>query len=224
VSEPNDGDTTNDQPFDPYRFGAPDRPVPPEYAPPGYEKTGYHPPTPAPDPNAPPAPASPYGPPTSGPAYGQQPGQYPGQQPGAYPGGYPGQPYGPPGYGPPPYGQPGFGQPPFPGYGHQQPPTNGKATAGMWLGIASILLCWLTFLDLVPIILGFVFSAQGLGEARRRGLRSRAAKAGIWCAALGTACVLALLVGAVVLINKTDCTVAHPDDRIAAAVCRDKNR
>ena len=30
------GDPTADAPFDPYRFGKPDHPVPPEYAPPGY--------------------------------------------------------------------------------------------------------------------------------------------------------------------------------------------
>lgn len=58
------------EPFDPYRFGAPEHPVPPEYAPPGYQ---------------PPPPAA--QPPTQYPGY---PGGYPGQP--TYPG-QPGQPY-----------------------------------------------------------------------------------------------------------------------------------
>jgi hypothetical protein len=36
-------DPTADAPFDPYRFGRPDHPVPPEFAPPGYSATGYSP-------------------------------------------------------------------------------------------------------------------------------------------------------------------------------------
>ena len=41
-------DPAADAPFDPYRFGKPDHPVPPEYAPPGYASTGY---TPVPQPS-----------------------------------------------------------------------------------------------------------------------------------------------------------------------------
>ncbi len=67
--------------FDPYRFGRPEQPVPPEYAPPGY--------VPPPQPAQPPPPTA--------------------QYPSAYPSPYPPQPYGPPppnpySYPPPPPG------------------------------------------------------------------------------------------------------------------------
>lgn len=68
--------TATEVPFDPYRFGAPDHPVPPEYAPPGYAG-GYVPP-----------PAMPSSGPQVGP-YGQQPPPF----------------YPPYGYAPPPYTQ-----------------------------------------------------------------------------------------------------------------------
>ena len=48
-------DPAADAPFDPYRFGRPDHPVPPEYAPPGYASSGYHP-TPQPPPHTGPQP------------------------------------------------------------------------------------------------------------------------------------------------------------------------
>lgn len=82
-SEPGPGegpDSGNEPPppdFDPYRFGAPEHPVPPEYAPPG-----YRPPYPPPPP-----PRSPAGYPPAG--YGQPPYPPPPGQPG-YP--YPPQP------------------------------------------------------------------------------------------------------------------------------------
>ncbi len=65
----------NEGAFDPYRFGKPDHPVPPEYAPPGY---------------APETPPSPYGSAGNAP-YGQTGTPYP-----------PPSPWGAPGYGPPP--------------------------------------------------------------------------------------------------------------------------
>ena len=46
VSLSKDGDTPD---FDPYRFGAPEHPIPPEYAPPGYRPPPhlqYQPPAP----------------------------------------------------------------------------------------------------------------------------------------------------------------------------------
>ena len=59
-------DPTADAPFDPYRFGLPDHPVPPEYAPPGY----------VPPPPVTPAPSNPWGPPVQlPPSYGSA--QYP---------------------------------------------------------------------------------------------------------------------------------------------------
>jgi len=133
--------------FDPYRFGAPEHPVPPEYAPPG-----YRPPSPT-----------------------QQPHNQP---PGAQP------PHTPPPW--QPYGAP----PPPPQYWPQypQPRTgNGKAIAALVLGIVSIVLCWLSLLDVVPVVLALVFGFLGRHDSVRdpaRGGRGMAV-AGIACAVVG---------------------------------------
>ena len=67
-----------------------------------------------------------------------------------YPGGpaQPGPPYGAPGYPP----QPGYGQSPY----GQLPATNGKATASLITGIATLVfsLCCLGFLGVIAIVLG----------------------------------------------------------------------
>jgi hypothetical protein len=137
--------------FDPYRFGRPEHPIPPEFAPPGYT------PPPPPPPAAPPgwgAGPSPYGPSSYGPSsYGPPPG-------GPY--GY--HPYGTPGPQLPP------GVPAPPGHHAYVPPTpgRGKAVATLWLGVASIVLCWLSFFDAVPIVLAIVFGNLALTENRRR--------------------------------------------------------
>jgi hypothetical protein len=164
-----------EQPFDPYRFGAPEHPVPPEYAPPG-----YRPP-----------------PPTQPPAEMQQPQAYPGYAGGPYadqP--YPGQPYsGQPYPGQPYSGQPYPGQP-YPGqqypypppYATQYPPPktgNGKAIAGLVLGILAILFCWTSILDIVLVALGLIFGFLGIGEARRTGSGRRMAITGVVCALVG---------------------------------------
>src|SRR6478609_499046 len=122
-------DPTSPLDFDPYRYGKPDHPVPPEYAPPGY--------------NPPPAASMP--PPIQPP---NQPPRQPTQQQRVWPpvdmakqppppqyGAYPG--YTP--HRPPPAG--------YPAYGMVQQ-SNGKATTAMVLGILSIVFFWLTFLDL----------------------------------------------------------------------------
>jgi hypothetical protein len=183
--------------FDPYRFGAPEHPIPPEYAPPGYTP----PPVPPLAPPTPPAgEQNPWAvPPPTPPNYaGGQPGAptqsgypgqpypgqpYPGQQQGQpYPGQpYPGQPY--PGQ---PYtGQPYPGQQPYTGYqSGQQPPQQqypqgywypqpssgpgGKAIVALIAGIASIVFFWTTFFDLIPIVLAIVFGIVAISEARRR--------------------------------------------------------
>lgn len=162
AAEPS-SDPTGEAEFDPYRFGKPEHPIPAEYAPPGY--TG---------PTVPSTPTSPYGAP-----YGA------GANPFANP---PGTPYGPPpgGYGPPPpfpYGAPH--PPPYPGY--PPPPTgNGKAVAGLVLGILSILLCLLSILDGLLIIPGLVFSLIALGEAKSRNGAGRGlALAGLICTIVG---------------------------------------
>src|SRR5256885_16732940 len=136
------GEPTGDVPFDPYRFGRPDHPIPAEYAPPGY--TG--PVIPPPSPYGPPPPqfanqpqGGPYG------SYGQPPSpyQYPSMQPGQY-------------------GAPA--PPPYHGYAQPQPGNNGKAVAGLVLGIASIVFCFLSFFDGVLVVLGLVFSLIGMSQ------------------------------------------------------------
>jgi hypothetical protein len=77
--------------FDPYRFGKPEHPVPPEFAPPGYVPPAPQQPVPPQFGAYPPPPRSPYQPP-------------PGYPPGYPPAGYPPP---PPGY--PPYGVPKAG-------------------------------------------------------------------------------------------------------------------
>ena len=159
--------------FDPYRFGLPEHPVPPEYAPPG-----YRPPPPQPPP---PPPQLPQFPPES---QFQQPPQFP------------------------PYPQfPQYGAPPPPPYSHYPPARtgNGKAITSMVLGIASILLCWLSILDAVPIILALVFGFIALGEVSRGITREgrRQARAGIACALVGA--VLATVLTVVIYNRFRDC-------------------
>jgi hypothetical protein len=146
--------------FDPYRFGAPEHPVPPEYAPPG-----YRPPPAVPAP--PPPPPAPYGsvPP---PPYGTAP-------------------FGTAQHGTPPAGP--YGMPPPPPLAHYGPPRggHGKAIAALVLGIGSIVFCWLSILDGILVILALVFGLIALSEARRephRGGRGLAI-AGIACAVAG---------------------------------------
>jgi hypothetical protein len=141
--------------FDPYRFGRPDHPVPPEYAPPGYV---------APQP-APPAGAMPP-PPAYPPGYPPPPTPYPGYPP---PPGYPqyGYPPPPPGY--PPYGTTRTG--------------NTKATLALVFGILSIVFCFLSILDLALIVPAIVLGALARNDAVRfpdRGGR-KAATAGLIC-------------------------------------------
>jgi Domain of unknown function (DUF4190) len=148
------------EPFDPYRYGRPDHPVPPEYAPPGY--------VPDPTPAAPSATSAPYHPggtPTPN-AYQQPPTPYAGP-------GHPGAPH------------PGAPVPP-PYNGYQQPRTgNGKAIAALVLGIASIVFCWVSVFDAVFVVLAVVFGLIVLSEARRGGRGRGMAIAGVACAVVG---------------------------------------
>jgi hypothetical protein len=165
-----------DQDFDPYRFGAPEHPIPAEFAPPGYK--------------GPTIPSSPYGsyPGGASPGGGFPGGGYPG---GAYPGpganpfsNPPGTPYtsDPPSY-PPQYGYPA----PPPYHSYPAPATgNGKAIAGLVLGILSIVLSVFLFLDGILVILGLVFSIMALNEAKSRGGNGRGmAIAGLVCTIVG---------------------------------------
>jgi hypothetical protein len=177
-------DPAGEMPFDPYRFGKPDHPIPAEYAPPGY--TG-----PTTPPQRPYGASSPY-------AGGPQPNPF-GNPPGS-----PYSPYGspqqPPHYPQNPYG---YGAPPPPPYhGYAQPPNrSGKATAALVLGILSIVFCWLTVLD-VFVILAVIFGLIALTETRNGRIGGRGmATAGIACAVVGA--ILAAII-AVKLFSAVD--------------------
>lgn len=186
-----------DASFDPYRFGAPDVPPPPEYAPPGYKPpVGYQYPGPTSE-----SPHGPYPPYPYGTTAGGQPGAPNGQQPyGQQP--YGQAPYGQQPYGQQPYGQSQYGQSPY-GPGAPAAQGNGKAVAALVLGIVSIVLCWLTFLDAVFVVLALIFGFLGLNDARNRGGRGRGqALAGLICAAVGAVLAIVFTVFVVHLANK----------------------
>lgn len=182
------GDPSAEAPFDPYRFGKPDHPIPAEYAPPGY--TGpvvpTTPPMPPPGWGTPPPganPANPFSNPPGTPyaPYGDQPTGYPmappppGQHPYAPPGQHPYAP--PPGYFPPSHA---------PGYGYTGRPGNGKAITALVLGVASIFFCWLFFLDAALVVPGLIFALIALSEAKRPGSTGRGiALAGLICTVIG---------------------------------------
>lgn len=167
--------------FDPYRFGKPDYPVPPEYAPPGYVAPTPATPPPAGPMSPQPAAQQPVWPPVD--MTKQQPPQY-----GAYPG-YTSHPPPPPGY---------------PAYGMVQQ-SNGKATAALVLGILSILLFFLTFLDLGLVIPAIILGAIGMRDAKRfpqRGGHGRAL-AGLICGAVGALLVIVTLI--IVFVRISPC-------------------
>lgn len=169
-----------DPPFDPYRYGAPEQPVPPEYAPPGY--------TPAPTPpsmtKSPPAAPPPYAQPQPG--YGAQPG----------------------------YGYQGAAQPyPTPPHYAQQYPQpktgNGKAVAGLVLGILAIVFCWTSFIDVVFVALGVIFALLGLSESKRIAGGGRGmAIGGLVCALVGA--LFATLFTVFVYSKIIPCVNDHP--------------
>ncbi|HZZ97936.1 MAG TPA: DUF4190 domain-containing protein [Jatrophihabitantaceae bacterium] len=180
--EDRDGDRDESGPeqplaFDPYRFGRPEQPVPPEYAPPGY----VPPPQPAP------------------PAQPTQPS--PPQYPSAYPSPYqPYQQYGAPPPNPYPY------PPPPPGYAYGAPKTgNTKATVALVLGILAIVFCWTTVIDLVFIVPAIVLGALARGDAKRFPQRGGmgAATAGLACGLV--AIVLAAALGAFLYVRVKPC-------------------
>jgi hypothetical protein len=174
--------------FDPYRFGAPEHPVPPQYAPPGYQPPPPTGPPPAPYP-------APYGHPGYGPIYpppGFPPPGYPqsgNPQPGYPQPGYPGQPFAPPAYNP--YAQQRAG--------------NGKATAALVLGILSIVFFWSSVFDLALIIPALICGFLGLSEARLPGRGGAAlCRAGLICTAVG---VVAALLFTIFAVHRIDhCT------------------
>lgn len=202
-TEPPAGEPVPGVDFDPYRYGAPEHPIAPEYAPPGY--TPPPPPVPpAPQGYPPPVPpvsnaSNPWAPPPAPPYAGGPPAQPP--QP-YYPG-YQQQ----PGYGTQPY-QPYAGQYPGSGYGQYPQPSSGpggKAIAALCLGIASIVLFWTSFFDLVPIVLAIIFGLLAINDARRRPRRNEKAMAiaGVVCALVGLLAATIITVWYVRVVN--DC-------------------
>ena len=189
-SSPGSGQDDTPLDFDPYRFGLPDHPVPPEFAPPGYR------------PPAPPAGADPYSPYGPGSPYGQGPSPYgPGPGPSPY-GAPPNQGTPPYGQGPSPYG-PGPGAPYGPPTQHPGYPyptgapgapakSTGKATAALVCGILSIVLCWTTLFDALLAIPAIVLGIVVLSDKRApgRGL----AMAGLICGVIGAILAIVLLI------------------------------
>jgi hypothetical protein len=167
------GDPASDVPFDPYRFGKPDHPVPAEYAPPGYSGPTAPSPTPY---DTPPNPygGHPPGPPPANP-FANPPGT-------PYGGGQPPPPYQ---YPPTPYG-PGAPMPP-PYHGYAQPTSgNGKAVAALVLGICSIVFCWLSVFDAVFVVLALIFGLLALSDVKKGRSRGRGmAVAGLVCMVVG---------------------------------------
>ena len=170
--------------FDPYRFGKPEHPIPAEYAPPGYTGPVVQPPPPVPGYGSlPPGvnPANPFSNPPGTPysPYGADPGNpAPGPYPPAPPGQYP-QPYGPPpGHYPPTPQQ--YHYAPRPGAG------NGKAVAGLVLGIGSIIFCFFSFFDALLVIPGLILSLIAMSEIKAAGGGNRGmAVAGLVCSIIG---------------------------------------
>jgi hypothetical protein len=184
MTVPDDADEPRLDPNDPYRYGLPDRPPPPEFAPPGWTPPpGYYlPPQPPTPPQGPYSPQGPYAPQGH---YGPPPG------------------WSPP---PPPYGPP-FGNQ----YGPPQPwdqrePGRGKAITALVLGIASIPLCVLSFLDLLLVMAAVAFGATALADhlPGRPSPGRSLARAGLICAAVGG--VLAIVVTVAVIVKfRNDC-------------------
>ncbi len=106
---------------------------------------------------------------------------------------------------PPPRYQPGqYANPYPPRSATNGAASNSKAIASMVLGIASIVLCWLTILDVVPIVLAVVFGLIAVNDHRRdpgRGGRAMAIT-GIVCAAIGAVLAIVLTVWFVNLANQ----------------------
>ena len=108
-----------------------------------------------------------------------------------------------------------YGYPTGPGTAVQA--GNGKAVAGFVLGVSSILLFFTTFLDVVVIVLGFVFSILGL-QAARLGRKHRGlAIAGIVLS--GVAAVIVLVFATWLLQRVHHCEQLHDQGSRAYDKC-----
>lgn len=185
-------------PFDPYRFGAPEHPVPAEYAPLGY--------TPPPGTAPPPSYAT-----------GQPGPGYPG--PGNPGPGYPG-----PGYPGPGVPGPGYAYQPPPNYAqpYPQPRTgNGKAIAALVLGVLAIVLCWTSIFDVVLVALAVIFGFLGLSDAKRGGGGRGMAISAIACALVGA--ILATVLTVVIFQRIKPCLDNyHKGSSLQSSCIRDR--
>ena len=171
-----------DADFDPFRFGRPEPGSPAAAAFPH-----LYPPQPPTQPPQfqPPSDQTPSGqfpPPDPSSGYGYPP-------PGPY--GYPPPGYDSPGYGNPAYGNPAYG---YPGGPPVAKPGNGRAVAGLILGICSVVFFFLTFLDLPVVILGVIFSRLGLKASRTGQGQRGVALAGLILSIIGAVVVAAFTV------------------------------
>jgi hypothetical protein len=204
------GASDAEEPFDPYRFGKPEHPIPAEYAPPGYTGPVVTTPPPPPIGWGPPAPGAnpanpfnnPPGTPYAGPGgaagqgYPPAPGQYPYPPP-------------PPGYYPPP---PGYG------YGYAPPTGNGKAITSLVLGIGSIVFCFFSFFDALLVVPGLIFGVLAMNEAKARGGSGRGmAVAGLICSIIGA--VLATVMSVLLIHAVNQCGGFDNGDRTGFQDC-----
>jgi hypothetical protein len=156
----------------------------------------------------PPSP-NPYGYPSGPPAaaesaYTPPPQAYPGSQ------GYPAAP--PPAYpGAPPQAYPGA-------YPYQAPRQgNGKATAGLVLGILAIVLFWIPFGDVALDVLAIVFGALGLREAKRGAGGRGKALAGLICGIIGA--IGSVIIFAYAIHEVKSCSDKYPIGTIGYENC-----
>jgi uncharacterized protein DUF4190 len=202
-------DPGGEAPFDPYRFGKPDHPIPAEYAPPGY--TG--PVAPARQPYG--GPPNPYAPPPAGAGQDNPFANPPGTPYGAAHGGQPPYQYPPQGYVP---GAPGAPLPP-PYHGYAQPTgSNGKAIAALVLGILSIVFCWLSVFDGIFVVLALIFGLIALSETKGNRRTGRGlAVAGLVCMIVGA--LLATIISVKVFSAIDKCGGLNQSDRSTFNQC-----
>jgi hypothetical protein len=81
--------------------------------------------------------------------------------------------------------------------------SNGRAIAGLVLGILALILSFLTLFDIPLIVLGVVFSVLGLRQAARGGGGKGTAIAGLTCAIVGAIVATTLFI--VVYNRAKDC-------------------
>ena len=104
------------------------------------------------------------------------------------------QPYGQPGQ--PMYGQPPYQQNPYGGY-PMQTQSSGLGTASLVLGIISLVCIWLTWGDLLFMLLADIFGRK----AKKKNPFDSNAKAGILCSNIAAGIFLALIILSIWIVN-----------------------